>query len=81
MISNDFKAFIFNESLILIKTIPLSNRLIQQSRFVEETQTLYASGVEGVFLYKLVYTGATDKKHTHKLDPLGTRLKINLKLK
>lgn len=42
---------------------------------------LYAAGVEGVFLFKLLYSGATDKKHTHKLDPLGTRLKINLKLR
>ena len=66
----------------MIKTLQLSeNRLLQFSRFVEETQTLYAGGVEGVFRYKLLYTGATDKKHTHKLDPLGSRLEIRLKLK
>lgn len=41
---------------------------------------MIASGVEGVFLYKLHYSGATDKRNTHKLDPLGTRLSINLKL-
>ena len=80
MLSSDFKAHIFNENLILIKQLPVGMRLILQSRFVESTNTLITSGVEGVFLYKLTYTGATDKQHAHKLDPLGTRLAISLKL-
>ena len=28
-----------------------------------------------------MYTGATDKKHTHRLDPLGERVDIKLRLK
>ena len=43
--------------------------------------TLVACGIEGVFFYELTYHDATDKKQQHKLDPLGTRLKLNLKLK
>lgn len=60
--------------------MPFGNRLIQQSKYIDSTNTLIASGVEGVFLYKLHYTGATDKKQVHKLDPLGIRLHIKLVL-
>lgn len=78
--STDFKAYIFNENLILIRSLSLGMRLILRSRFVESSNTLVGSGVEGIFFYRLTYTGATDKQQAHKLDPLGTKIGLNLKL-
>ena len=72
---------VFNESLILIKSLPFGNRLILHSRYIDSTNILIAAGVEGIFFYRLYYSGATDKKQVHKLDPLGLRLNINLKMK
>jgi len=80
MITNDFKCHIFNENLILVKSLSLGSRLIQHSTFYDNSDTLVACGIEGVFLFKLHYSGAVEKKHVHKLDPLGTRLNLKLKL-
>lgn len=78
--SSDFKAFIFNENLILIRQLALGMRLILRSRFIESSNTLVGSGVEGIFFYRLTYTGVTDKTLAHKLDPLGTKFGLGLKL-
>ena len=80
LISRDFKAHIFNENLILIKQMSLGMRILNESRFIDSSNTLIATGVEGIFLYKLQFSGATDKQLSHKLDPLGMRLDIQLKL-
>ena len=80
LVSTDFKAHIFNECLILVKTMNMQSRLLQHIDFIDETNTLVACGIEGVFFYRLSYQGATDKKQQAKLDPLGTRLKFSLKL-
>ena len=87
MVSDDFKAHIFNESLILVKTINMQSRLIQHIELVEQvnergetTDTLVAAGIYGVLLYDFKYLGATDIKQQHKLDPLGLRLKFSLRL-
>ena len=47
---------------------------------MDETNTLVTAGVEGVAYYKLKFSGATDKKMLHKLDPIGTRLTVSMKL-
>ncbi len=60
--------------------MPLGSRLIQHSTFHDESDTLVGCGIEGVFLFHLKYTGATEKTHAHKLNPLGTRLGFKLKL-
>ena len=41
---------------------------------------LIASGVEGTCFYKLNLSGTVFKQMTHKLDPLGKRLEISMKL-
>lgn len=41
---------------------------------------LIASGVEGTCFYKLNLSGTVEKQLTHKLDPLGKRLDISMKL-
>ena len=60
--STDFKAHIFNETLILVKTINMNanmeeegSRLLQHIDFIDETNTLVAAGIEGVFFYRLSY--------------------------
>ena len=55
-------------------------RLIQQSYFIDASSMLVASGVEGICFYKMNFDGATDKQLTHKLDPLGKRLQLDMKL-
>ena len=80
ILSTDFKAHIYNESLILVCQMPMHSRLFQHCQFVDSSDVLIAGGVEGIFYYKLGYTGANDKKQVHKLDPLGLRLNFQLKL-
>ena len=61
LISKDFKVHIFNESLILIRELSLGHRTLTYSYFLDSSNVLIASGVEGTFLYKLVYNGAVEK--------------------
>jgi len=58
----------------------MQSRLLQHCKFYDEKDILIVCGIEGIFLYKLTYTGAVDKKQVHKLDPLGQRLNFTLRL-
>lgn len=78
MIATDFKVHIFNESLIIIRSLFLKSRLIQQIDFINDSDTMIASGVEGVFFYNFSYSGYTNVKQQHEMDPLGTRVNISL---
>lgn len=80
MISNDFKCHMYNEHLILVKSLPLGGRLIQNAFFHDDNSTLIAAGIEGVFFYRLNYQCSSEKAQAHKLDPIGSRLVISLKL-
>ena len=62
MVSNDYKAHIFNESLILIKSVVLHNRAIHYIDFIDETSTIVACSVDGILLFDFEYNGVTDLK-------------------
>ena len=51
VISTDFKLHVFNENLILVESIPMKTRLINQCYFYEKEQLLVTAGIDGCYFF------------------------------
>lgn len=56
--TKNFKLLVFNEYLNCVDEIPLNLRLVQKCIFIDETNQLLTSGVQGCFIVplKITYT-------------------------
>ena len=78
MASTDFKVHIFNDRLLLTRTLPLKIRLINCMHYLDQQDILICGGVDGTFLIKF------DIEYPHRphrmsvLDYLGDKMYLKL---
>ena len=76
VISTDFKMHIFNEFMILMRQFPLGISHVYEAFFIEESDTLVTSSINGCHLFKLTCDVSMSPDTALVLDPSGDRLGV-----
>lgn len=79
IVTSDFKFIFLNNCHNVVKTIDMSYlRLVNEVAFYDEKDLLITAGVDGVFIFKFLYTGNYSPVQADKVDPKGIYIKIKL---